>query len=168
MKLAILEDRPWIVLEMIKEIKELGIDEVLVVYYRDGKRDEKKIEEIKAKYESEQVQWEEIDNLSFEKTMDRLFADNQRIFFFDLALNDKAEYFEERINVQYATKRFEQGDTRIWFYTTSDEYNINKINTKFENHSIPVVDYIPSEGKLVFSIPDVKRIIEEQMEIIEG
>ena len=164
MKLVVLENRPWVIRDMVKKVKECEADEVLVLYYRDGTRNDERIEQIKAEYEEEQVRWEEIDALCFNKKMDELFEDKQRVFLFDLELNDKAEYFEERINVQYATNRFEQGDKRIWFYTTSSDYDIDKINKEFENHNISVLDYLSNEDKIVFDISEIEKMFCEQPE----
>ena len=158
-KITILEDRPWIVRKMAKKISEIeGVSEITWVFYYNGEENE--AAKVMQKYFPNDTVWRQVNDIKFEATMNELFEEDQRLFFFDLALNDKAEYFEERINVKYAQKRFREGDKRIWFYTTSDAFNINKINKQFEGHNIPVTDYLLQENQLVFDMKLVKKIIE--------
>lgn len=158
-KITILEDRPWIVQKMAKKISEIEeVSEILWVFYYNGEENE--AAKIMHKYFPNGAIWRQVNDIEFEATMNELFEDDKRLFFFDLALNDKAEYFEERINVKYAQKRFREGDKRIWFYTTSDAFNINKINKQFERHNIPVTDYLLQENQLVFDMDRVREIIE--------
>mgnify|MGYP004566061441 CR=1 FL=1 len=161
MNVTILEDRPWAVRKMVDEISKIeGVSERTLVFYCDSDKKKNDATEVMRKYQFDGVECYWVDDVEFESTMNKLFEDDKRLFFFDLALNDKAEYFEERINVKYAQKRFREGDKRIWFYTTSDTFDINKINKQFERHNIPVLDYLIHEKQLVFDINRVREIIE--------
>ena len=91
--------------------------------------------------------------------MNELYSDKDRIFFFDLVLDDNSDFFEERINVIYADNR--KADKRIWFYTTSGKYNITKIKNMFGKQYIPVIDYDVKQDALVFDESKLTEILSQ-------
>ena len=126
MKLAILEDRPWIVMNTIRKMKSITqIEEIDLLFYENSFEQKGEIEQsIVSECKELDVRLIRITENDFESKMNELYSDKDRIFFFDLVLDDNSDFFEERINVIYADNR--KADKRIWFYTTSGKYNITK------------------------------------------
>lgn len=158
-KLAILEDRPWIMRKMLEPLRnQYMLNELIIIYY-DGPKahSNENANDILEEYATKGVKVCRVNNLNFEKTLNDLFGDEERIFFFNLVLtNDNASYFEDRINVVYAKKKKEY--KRIWFYTTADRKSIHKVKKEFGEQFIPVSDYISGEEVLLLDIESVKDI----------
>ena len=92
--------------------------------------------------------------------MNKLYGDKERIFFFDLVLDDNVDYFEDRINVRYAENNKEDG--RIWFYTTSGVYNVtNLVNMFGEEQTIDVIDYDPEKNQIKFGEQSLDNILRD-------
>lgn len=159
MKLAILEDRPWIMKKMIEKLKKdyNGLDEIKIIYYESSNMYN---EEIIQTYKNEKIEVCKVNKSNFEDELNELYGDKDRIFFFDLVLNDDASYFEDRINVIYAEKK--KGDKRIWFYTTSGTFAVTKIEKMFSEQCIPVIDYDLNENALLLDENAVDKIFRER------
>lgn len=159
MKLAILEDRPWIIMNTIKKIESITqMEEISLLYYANSlQKTNDNGQNIISECELLGIKLISITENNFESKMNELYCDKERIFFFDLVLDDNSDFFEERINVIYAKER--KKDNRIWFYTTSGKYNISKIKKMFGNQYIPVIDYDVKEDALVFKEDTLKKIL---------
>lgn len=157
-KIAVLEDRPWVLWGFVKKIKEMGIEEVIIIYYHSPKNYEQSNDDsIQKECDEQKVKLIHIEDLKFDEKMNELYSDGEMLFFFDLDIGDRSSYFEERINVRYANEKWEKGDRRIWFYTTSGPYNVDQINRKFEDHCIPVIDFDQPNNILVFDYKFIKK-----------
>lgn len=159
MKLAILEGRPWIIMNAIRKIKSIiQFDEIDLLYYVNSLEQKGKMEQkIFSECKKEDVRLIRITENDFERKMNELYSDKDRIFFFDLVLDDNSDFFEERINVIYAKNRKE--DKRIWFYTTSGKYNITKMKNMFGEQYIPVIDYDVKQDALVLNENKLDEIL---------
>ena len=161
MKLAILEDRPWIVMNKIRKMKSITqIEEIDLLFYENPFEQKGEIEQsIVSECKELDVRLIRITENDFESKMNELYSDKDRIFFFDLVLDDNSDFFEERINVIYADNR--KADKRIWFYTTSGKYNITKIKNMFGKQYIPVIDYDVKQDALVFDESKLTEILSQ-------
>ena len=161
MKLAILEDRPWIVMNTIRKMKSITqIEEIDLLFYENSFEQKGEIEQsIVSECKELDVRLIRITENDFESKTNELYSDKDRIFFFDLVLDDNSDFFEERINVIYADNR--KADKRIWFYTTSGKYNITKIKNMFGKQYIPVIDYDVKQDALVFDESKLTEILSQ-------
>lgn len=179
MKLAFLEDRPWIVWEMVMHIKtKYKLPEIMVIYYKNSENTENteniententgngKLDELIKKCVDEKIKFKEINRWNFEEQMNQLYDDSEIKFFFDLVLDDNVDYFEDRINVRYArdkkVKEAKEGkEERIWFYTTSGAYNVTNIMNVFgENQIVDVINYNPETNQIEFAENALNRIL---------
>ena len=161
MKLAILEDRPWIVMNTIRKMKSITqIEEIDLLFYENSFEQKGEIEQsIVSECKELDVRLIRITENDFESKMNELYSDKDRIFFFDLVLDDNSDFFEERINVIYADNR--KADKRIWFYTTSGKYNITKIKNMFGKQYIPGIDYDVKQDALVFDESKLTEILSQ-------
>lgn len=162
MKLAFLEDRPWIVWQIVEDIKKnYDLDEIMLIYYNNEENTEsKKLDEVISKCKGNNIPFKEIGRWNFDKEMNELYGDKERIFFFDLVLDDNVDYFEDRINVRYARNNKEDG--RIWFYTTSGVYNVtNLVNMFGEEQTIDVIDYDPEKNQIKFGEQSLNNILQD-------
>lgn len=150
MKLAILENRPWIVMNTIRKMKSIKqIEKIDLLFYENSFAQKSEIEpSIVAECNELGVRLIRIAENDFDSKMNELYSDKDRIFFFNLVLDDNSDFFEERINVIYAKDR--KDDKRIWFYTTSGNYNITKIKNMFGKQYLPVIGYDIKQDALVF------------------
>lgn len=162
MKLAILEDRPWIMMKMLKKIRTIiPTDEISLIYYVASLEKTNELEhDIVLRCNEMNIKLIKISENEFESEMNKLYEDEERIFFFDLVLDDNSDFFEDRINVKFAKNKIQ--DNRIWFYTTSGNYNINKIISLFGDQYIPVIDYDAKEEALIFQEDSLRDILQKQ------
>lgn len=163
MKLAIIEDRPWIMMRMLGKIRDIiPEEEILLIYYVNSAREESEYEEqLCRKCKEMKVEFKKIQDDSFEDEMNKLYDDQDRIFFIDLILDDNSDFFEERVNVRFAMER--KQDKRIWFYTTSGKYNISKIKKEFGDQHIPVIDYDVEADELIFQEDILEKILNKRI-----
>lgn len=163
MKLAIIEDRPWIMMRMLRKIRDIiPEEEISLIYYVNSAREESEFEEqLRCKCKEMKVEFKKIQDDSFEDEMNKLYGDQDRIFFIDLILDDNSDFFEERVNVRFAMER--KQDKRIWFYTTSGKYNISKIKKEFDDQYIPVIDYDVKDDALVFQEDILEKILNKRI-----
>lgn len=162
MKLAFLEDRPWIVWQIVEDIKKnYDLEEIMLIYYNNEENTEsKKLKEVISKCKKNNIPFKEIGRWNFDKEMNELYGDKKRIFFFDLVLDDNVDYFEDRINVRYARNNKEDG--RIWFYTTSGVYNVTNLANMFgEEQTIDVIDYDPEKNQIKFGEQSLNNILQD-------
>lgn len=162
MKLAFLEDRPWIVWQIVEDIKKnYDLDEIMLIYYNNEENTEsKKLKEVISKCKENNIPFKEIRRWNFDAEMNKLYDDKDRIFFFDLVLDDNVDYFEDRINVRYARNNKEDG--RIWFYTTSGVYNVTNLANMFgEEQTIDVIDYDPEKNQIKFAEQSLNNILQD-------
>ena len=162
MKLAFLEDRPWIVWQIVEDIKKnYDLKEIMLIYYNNEENTEsKKLKEVISKCKENNIPFKEIGRWNFDAEMNKLYDDKDRIFFFDLVLDDNVDYFEDRINVRYARNNKEDG--RIWFYTTSGVYNVtNLVNMFGEEQTIDVIDYDPEKNQIKFAEQSLNNILQD-------
>lgn len=162
MKLAFLEDRPWIVWQIVEDIKKnYDLKEIMLIYYNNEENTEsKKLKEVISKCKENNIPFKEIRRWNFDAEMNKLYDDKDRIFFFDLVLDDNVDYFEDRINVRYARNNKEDG--RIWFYTTSGVYNVTNLANMFgEEQTIDVIDYDPEKNQIKFAEQSLNNILQD-------
>ena len=162
MKLAFLEDRPWIVWQIVEDIKQnYDLEEIMLIYYNNEENTEsEKLKEVIRKCKEKNIPFKEISRWNFDEEMNELYDDKDRIFFFDLVLDDNVDYFEDRINVRYARNNKEDG--RIWFYTTSGVYNVtNLVNMFGEEQTIDVIDYDPEKNQIKFGEQSLNNILQD-------
>lgn len=162
MKLAFLEDRPWIVWQIVEDIKQnYNLKEIMLIYYKNEENTEsEKVKEVIKKCKEKNIPFKEISRWNFDEEMNKLYSDKERIFFFDLVLDDNVDYFEDRINVRYARNNKEDG--RIWFYTTSGVYNVtNLVNMFGEEQTIDVIDYDPEKNQIKFGEQSLNNILQD-------
>lgn len=162
MKLAFLEDRPWIVWQIVEDIKKnYDLKEIMLIYYNNEENTEsKKLKEVISKCKENNIPFKEIGRWNFDAEMNKLYDDKDRIFFFDLVLDDNVDYFEDRINVRYARNNKEDG--RIWFYTTSGVYNVTNLANMFgEEQTIDVIDYDPEKNQIKFAEQSLNNILQD-------
>lgn len=143
MKVVIVEDRPWKMEESINQIRAMGAEVSDIIFVRNNIGTDEEVEGRIGKLRSSLgAKVEETDRFGFEKVMDKYYGNKENIFFCDLNLSgDQREYFDERVNVQYATKIMEKESgklKRIWFYTTAGESTNEQINTHFPERNITV------------------------------
>ena len=129
--IVLLEDKPARLGKFIskinrnKESNQLGVD--LVLYYNPSLAQES--EEVQELKKTLNVDVKVVNIWNFDDTLNELFDRTDSLFIFDTDLNEDMEenYFNYRINVNYALRR--QNDRRIWFYTVSGpdfEENVQK------------------------------------------
>ena len=162
MKLAFLEDRPWIVWQIVEDIKQnYDLQEIMLIYYKNEENTEsEKLNQVISKCKENNIPFKEIRRWNFDEEMNKLYSDKERIFFFDLVLDDNVDYFEDRINVQYARNNKEDG--RIWFYTTSGVYNVTNLANMFgEEQTIDVIDYDPKKNQIKFAEQSLNNILQD-------
>ena len=131
MKLAILEDRPWIVMNTIRKMKSITqIEEIDLLFYENSFEQKGEIEQsIVSECKELDVRLIRITENDFESKMND--ADNRK------------------------------ADKRIWFYTTSGKYNITKIKNMFGKQYIPVIDYDVKQDALVFDESKLTEILSQ-------
>lgn len=161
MKLAILESRPWIVMNTIRKMKSINqIEEIDLLFYENSLEQKSETEQsIVSECKELNVRLIRIMENDFESRLNELYSDKDRIFFFDLVLDDNSDFFKERINVIYAKDG--KDDKRIWFYTTSGKYTITKIKNMFGKQYIPVIDYDVKQDALVFEESKLTEILKQ-------
>ena len=94
----------------MKSIKQ--IEEIDLLFYENSFEQKGEIEQsIVSECNELDVRLIRITENDFESKMNELYSDKDRIFFFDLVLDDNSDFFEERINVIYAKDR--KDDKRI-------------------------------------------------------
>lgn len=162
MKIAIVEDRPWVMESSIKEMRNIGLNVVQMVYFCNNGAQICDVEEMCNKYELDLCC---VDNGNFEEELNKLYEDKEMIFLFDMDLiGDYSSHFDERINTIYAKKKRaeEGGDGRIWFYTNGPTSAVEQINLNFKNRRIPVRDFDTTKNQLIFDYDFMKKNILKQ------
>jgi hypothetical protein len=159
MKITIVEDRPTVMREAILQMKDLGIQtECIICYDNQINRAQEVQKAISEMCERLNIQLKHASNIDFNKILDEAFKDKEMIFLFDMDLMlDFSRRFEERINVIYAKKKQEEGEERIWFYTTGPAAAVDSINKNFPNRNIPVIQFKAREQQVVFDNQFIER-----------
>lgn len=141
--------------------KNYDLKEIMLIYYNNEENTEsKKLKEVISKCKENNIPFKEIGRWNFDAEMNKLYDDKDRIFFFDLVLDDNVDYFEDRINVRYARNNKEDG--RIWFYTTSGVYNVTNLANMFgEEQTIDVIDYDPEKNQIKFAEQSLNNILQD-------
>lgn len=147
MRVIIVDDRPYFMWETVEKLKSMGVDTIVVLYFQGSYtyRPEKDVE-IEEKCKELNIQFASTDKkMQLTNWLDEYYADKDTLLFIDFNLGD-IDTFEEKIDIIYAKeKQQQQGDFRIWFYTATGIDTVNKLNRIFNNHTIPVVKFIPQE-----------------------
>lgn len=163
MKIAFLEYRPWVLWDAIAKLKEMGVEDIHIIYYRGDRYDPSRNDEIESECHRLNIELSTVKNLGFEKKLDEYYADTDIVFFFHMTLpGDRSERFNERINVKYAEQKHQAGDNRIWFYTTAGSYYVDLLNKTFGGNCIPVPDFDVDRNQLVFDYDYIGNHILQQ------
>ncbi len=144
MKIIIVDDRPYFMWGPIRRLKEMGVDEIVVLYYHGiFTYFPDKDSEIAQKCEELGVKLFHIDqDTELMERLDGYCAEADTFIFMDFGLGD-TDIFEDRIDVVYAKTKMQPGGFPIWFYTGMGEQVIDRLNRAFDNHTIPVEEFIP-------------------------
>lgn len=151
MKIIIVDDRPFFMWDVIKKLKSMGVDTIVLLYFHGSftYRHEKD-SEIEQRCKEQDIQLFHIEsNLGLRQKLDEYCEDEDTIVFADYNLGD-TDIFEERTNIIYAKERMKKEKFNIWFYTTSDEEIVDRLNRTFDRHTIPIVESIPQMYTLKF------------------
>lgn len=149
MKIVIVDDRPFLMWETIEKLKGMGVKEIVMLYFHGiftyyPDRDS----EIEKKCAQLGVSLFHLElNTDLMERLDVYCAEENTLIFIDWSLGD-TDIFEERVDIIYAKKKIQSGRFPIWFYTVGDVRIVNKLNRIFNNHTIPVVRFIPQKGML--------------------
>ena len=164
MELTILEDRPYNLLEAIEKMETMGIHTQNMIFFHSKEtfHSDIAISKIENEFERRKVNFIKVDIDSFENKMDSLYQDKGMVFFFDMDLRgDYSLHFLERINVEYALqkKRQENGDGRIWFYTTGPRSTIEQIKMNFPNRYIPITKFDTKTNQVILDYNFIEKNI---------
>lgn len=165
MNIAILEDKPLVMLESIGKMETMGIHTKQLIYYTGDTFSEEYQLRVQQKCEERNIEFLQVNKENFNEKMNHLYENPELIFFFDLILEAyENRRFEEWVNVIYAKKkRDENGDDgRIWFYTTGSAALIEKINMFFPNRNIPVERFKTLEQQTILDYEYVRTHIVGQ------
>lgn len=149
MKVVIVDDRPFLMWETIGQLRDMGVDEIDMLYFQgDLTHRPERDDEIEQKCRELNVPLIQTKrNIEFRKAMDKYWEEENTIIFVDYNLGD-TEIFEKKIDITYAKEKRHRENFCIWFYTTLGEEIVGRLNEVFNNHTIPIVEYIPQEEKL--------------------
>lgn len=146
MKIIIVDDRPFFMWETIEQLKGMGVDEIVMLYFHGvftyyPDRDS----EIEQRCVQLKVPLVHIEsNLEFRKQLDAYCAEENTLIFIDFGLGD-TDIFEDRIDIVYAKEKMKSEKFPIWFYTGTGEVTVDRLNRTFNNRTIPVVKFIPQK-----------------------
>ncbi len=104
MKISILEDRPWVVKEFVKELREREAEIQNIFYFCEKDSEYERSSEHMEQLEEElNVPIIRVESYDFEEKLDQCYSDPDIRFLFDMDLTgDYSAHFLERINVLYA------------------------------------------------------------------
>lgn len=146
MKIVIVDDRPFLMWETIEKLKDMGVKEIVMLYFHGiftyhPDRDS----EIEQRCAQLGVSLVHVKlNTDLMEKLDAYCAEEGTLIFMDFGLGD-IDTFEERVDIIYAKNKMQSGEFPIWFYTGTGEQTVNKLNRIFNNHTIPVVKFIPQK-----------------------
>lgn len=158
MKIIIVDDRPYFMWATIERLKEMGVDEIVMLYFHGiltyfPDRDS----EIAQKCEKLDVELFHIDqNTELMERLDEYCAEADTFIFMDFGLGD-TDIFEDRIDVIYAKTKMQPEGFPIWFYTGMGEQVIDRLNRTFDNHTIPVEEFIPQRAIMELDYDYIRR-----------
>lgn len=172
MRIVFLEDRPLVITAAIKELRNRNYETAAVFWFCDDSDEEDKgfQERVQTQYNEIGISLIQINKKNFKEQLDNMYQTKDIVFFFDMDLSrDFSEYFEERINVQYAMEKQVEADKnnemfRIWFYTTGPIAAVAQIMNAFEDHYLPVLEFKAYERQVVFDYNYIEDTIAEEME----
>lgn len=147
MKVIIVDDRPFFMWGTVERLKEMEVDMIVMLYFQGPFTYRKERDsEIEQKCRELDIQLVQTDStLELRKKLDEFYADEDTLLFIDFSLGD-TDIFEDKIDIIYAKEKAQQTEKfRIWFYTTSGEHIVNRLNKIFKDHTIPVVNFKPQE-----------------------
>lgn len=149
MRIIIVDDRPFFMWGAIKKLKSMEAIDTIVMLYFHGKLTYRKERDSEIELECKKLGIELVQTdstLVFRKQLDEYYADKDTLLFVDFNLGDVVDLFDNGIDIIYAKeKKQQEEDFRIWFYTTSGEDNVDKLNRIFDDHTIPVMKFIPQK-----------------------
>lgn len=147
MKVIIVDDRPRLMWETVEELKKMKVETIVMLYFQGPltyRPENDSVIEEKCKELDIQLFCTD-KNTDLRNWLDEYYADRDTLLFIDYSLGD-TDIFEERIDIIYAKEKKRQTeDFRIWFYTTSSAQVVDKLNRIFDDHTIPVMKFIPQE-----------------------
>lgn len=164
MQIVIVEDRPWKMVTSIQNIRESGIkvEDIIFVCSSAEKTDQTK-EKLSDLKKNLSIRIESTDRYHFAEVMDRFYLNKNNLFFCDLNLSgERREFFNERVNVKYATeimKKEEGRLKRIWFYTTAGESTNEQINTNFKGRNISVKAV--KQNQVILDMEEIQKALKK-------
>lgn len=140
-KLVLIEDAPWRAEKNLLVLKKKGL-EIKKIFFFTMEKDvpdvfQKLINELNKNLG---VSVEQINKSDFDLKVDPCFKDENIFILLDLNLDD-ANTFEERVNVQYAKSKSDNGRGKIWFYTTGGKELKSMLVQNFKDQLIDVTDF---------------------------
>ncbi len=164
MKISILEDRPWVVKEFVKELREREAEIQNIFYFCEKDSEYERSSEHMEQLEEElNVPIIRVESYDFEEKLDQCYSDPDIRFLFDMDLTgDYSAHFLERINVLYALEKLHGGDNRIWFYTTGPASAKEQLEKTFAGHIIPVDSFDASKELLYMDMNYVESNILQE------
>ena len=165
MNIAILEDKPLVMMDSIKELETMGIHTTQLIYYTGDTFSEEYKLRVQQKCEEQNIEFLQVNKENFDEEMDHLYEGSELTFFFDLILEAyENRRFEEWVNVIYAKKKWDKngGNRRIWFYTTGPASLIEKINMFFPDRNIPVEKFKTLEQQTILDYEYVRKHVAGQ------
>lgn len=166
MNIAILEDKPLVMMDSIRELEVMGIHTAQLIYYTGDAYSEEYCSQVQQKCKEQNIEFLQVNRENFNDKIDCLYEDPELVFFFDLILETyENRRFEEWVNVIYAKKKLEEenaGKGRIWFYTTGPASLIEKINMSFPDRNIPVEKFKTLEQQTILDYEYVRKHVAGQ------
>jgi hypothetical protein len=149
-KIVVVEDRPWFTMDATVRLQEKGIVFYRMIYYPSALLNSKDQNELMDKYKVKtKVEVIEVQQQrDFLDKIDELYREQDIVFLMDYDLKGdmSVDNFYSRINIKYAMeKRKENGEDRIWFYTTGGADVKRVLCENFENRVISTPKFINSQ-----------------------
>lgn len=158
MKVAFLEHRPVVLWDAVERLKTMGATEIIMIYYHGDMDTPSMKKEVQERCGQLGVEIVDVKYLGFQQEMDKVYKDQDVVFFFHMRLpGDHSQYFSDQLSVSYAKKKQDDGERRIWFYTTAGMDDVNMLNSIFENRCIPVLDLDTNTNQYVFDYDFIRE-----------
>lgn len=164
MKISILEDRPWVMKEFVKELRERNVQIQNIFYFCEKDSEYNKSFDHLTQLENElDIPIIRVESYDFEEQLDQYYSDPDIRFLFDMDLTgDYSAHFLERINVLYALEKLRNGDNHIWFYTTGPASAKEQLEKTFTGHIIPVESFDASKELLYMDMNYIESNILQE------
>lgn len=149
-RVVVVEDRPWMTTEATVGLQKKGVTFYKTIYYPSLLLNSKEKELLMQKYRDKTGLPVEVVNgqREFIDKMDELYSLDDVVFLMDYDLKgDMAvDDFFSRVNIKYALeKRKQQGEEKIWFYTTGGSDVRTALVSNFQDRVIRVPHFMNNQ-----------------------